>query len=360
MFLHEIKKWAACSLLLWLPTVYADTEVLTLQHRMPQELVPILTPFLDKEGVIKSFNNQLIIETSAENLASLKKLVQDLDKPAQKLMLSVSQSKEAPSEQFSVDAKGKVVFGEDNFTLSSQISTTRSTSREANQSLNHIQVISGTPAMITSGKTVALVANRGAFQDKGSYSRNESKQENTQNYSLPTDNANTIIKNVDGSSTNENRLTITNTPTDPNLPSSDVVMSPVAGGNATLSNSDKSKTSSAQAAYNAGGYQEQYLYDQLQSGAIITPTLMGNSVHLDILLQNEVPVNQPDSNIQTNTVTKAMQKTKTVMEVPLGEWVYVGGNQPDQTLNSIGTSHRTRNRDESKMSIWVRVDKIGD
>lgn len=360
MFLKKIQQWAACGLLLWLPAVHADTEVLTLQHRMPQELIPILTPFLDKEGVIKSFNNQLVIQTSTENLVSLKKLVQDLDKPVQKLMLSVSQSKEAPSEQFSVDAKGKVIFGQDNFTLSSQISTSRSTSREEDQSLNHIQVVSGSPAMITSGKTVALLTNRGAIQDKGSASLNQLQQDQSQKYTLPTDNAGTTIQNTGTTSTNQNHLTITNNPTDPNLPTSDVIMQPVVGGNVSIENSNKNKATSANSQYNLGGFQEQYQYDNLESGMIVTPTLMGNQVRLDIIMKNEVPVNKQGNNIQNNTVTKAMQKTETVLEVPLGEWIYVGGNQVDDTHHSIGTTHRTRNRDESKMSIWVRVDKIGE
>lgn len=360
MFLNQIKKWATFSLLLWLPTVYAETEIFTLQHRMPQELLPILTPFLDKEGVMKSFNNQLIIQTSAENLASLKKLVQDLDKPAKKLMLSVSQSKEAPSEQFSVDAKGKVIFGQDNFTLSSQISTSRGTSREENQSLNHIQVISGTPAMITSGKTVALLMNRGAIQDKGTANFNKVQQEQSQKYSLPTDNVGTTIQNRNTPSTNQNSLTITNNPADPNLPTSDVVLQPVIGGNVSVENANKNSSSNANSEYNLGGFQEQYQYDNLESGVIVTPTLMGNQVRLDIMMQNEVPVNNQNTNLQTNAVTKAMQKTQTVLEVPLGEWVYVGGNQADDTHHSTGTLHRTRNRDESKMSIWVRVDKIGE
>ena len=358
MFLKQIKKWAAFSLLLWLPTEYADTEVLTLQHRMPQELLPILTPFLDKEGVIKSFNNQLVIQTSAENLANLKKLVQDLDKPSQRLMLSVSQSKEAPSEQFSVDAKGKVVFGQDNFTLNSQISTSRSTSREENQSLNHIQVVSGTPAMITSGKTVALLTNRGGIQDKGTSSLNKTQQEQSQKYTLPTDNAGTTIQNTGTTSTNQNRLTITNNPADPDLPTSDVILQPVAGGNVSIENTNNNKTTTANSQNNLGGFQEQYQYDNLESGVIVTPTLIGSQVRLDIIMQNQVPVN--NQNIQNNAVTKAMQKTQTVIEVPLGEWVYVGGNQADETHHSTGTMHRTRNRDESKMSIWVRVDKIGE
>lgn len=348
-------------LIFWVPTVvYADSAVLTLQHRVPEELVPILSPFLSQDGVIKPFENQLIIQTDAENLATLKKLVQDLDKPVQKLMLSVSQSKEAPSEQFSVDAKGKVIFGEDNFTLSGQVSTTNRTSREENQSLNHIQVVSGMAAMITSGKTIALLNQRGAIQDKGSASLNQIQQNQSQKYTVPTDNAGTTIQNTGTSSTNQNRLTITNDPADPNLPSSDVIMQPVAGGNVSIENSNKNKVTSGNAQYNLGGFQEQYQYDNLESGVIVTPTLIGNQVRLDILMQNEVAANTQDHNIQHNSVAKAMQKTKTVMEVPLGEWVYVGGNQADGSARNNSTSTRTQSRDASKMSIWLRVDKIGE
>jgi hypothetical protein len=346
---------------------YAESEVITLQHRMPEELLPILTPFMNKEGVIKSFQNQLIIETNADNLANIKKIIQDLDKPAKKLLLSVSQSKEAPREKFSVEASGKVIFGQDSFTLNSEISTSNRTSREENQSLNQIQVLSGNSAMIMSGKTVALIAQRGGLRDSGSASLNKNQNEQSQNFSIPTDNANTTIQNTQTNTTpKDNLLTInplvppppTTPPTTP--PTSVVTINPVTGGNVTISNSNKDKVTSADSQYNMGGYQEQYLYDNLESGAIITPTLLGNQVRLDIILKTEVPVSSQDNNLQTNTVTKAIQKTNTVVQVPLGEWVYIGGNQEDDTQHATTTSHRTQNRDESKMSIWVRVDKIGE
>lgn len=373
LFKHQIYSLIFLNLIFILNSysAHADTELITLQHRTPQELVPILTPFLNKEGVIKAFENQLIIQSNTENLANLKKMALGLDKAPKKLLLSVSHSKDAPNEQFSVDVNGRVIFGEDSFTLndktSTTISTTISTSREENQSLNQIQVLSGTPAMITSGKTVALVANRGVFQDKGLASLNQTQEEQSQSYSVPTDSANTVIKNTASSTTpSDNLLTINPLVPPPPLnpptptPTSVVTINPVAGGNVTVANSHTNRNTTGNSQYHTGAFQEQYLYDNLESGAIIIPTLIGNQVRLDITLQNEVPVNQADSNIKNNTITKAMQKTKTVMDVPLGEWTYVGGNQADAISNSISTQRRTKNRDESKMSIWVRVDKIGE
>ena len=340
----------------------ADTDIIHLKNRTPEELLPILSPFVEKGGIIHSFQNQIILQASAENLAQIKKMLLELDKPAEKLLLSVSQAKNAPREQFSVDIHGNVLFGQEAFSLNGQISSTNQSTRQENQNFNHIQVLSGHTATILSGKTVALINNRGALQNQGTANLTQTQNNQSQNYTIPSDNPATIA-NTSIPSLNTNLITIALPPVAgaAPLPSSDVTLQPLVGGNVTLGNSTSHNSTTAGSQYHTGAYQEQYLYNNLQSGAVITPTLLGNNqVKLDIVLQNEVPVENQDNNLNTNTVTKAMQKTHTVLQVPLGEWIYIGGNQIDQTQQSLSTSLRTENREASNMSLWLRVDKIGD
>lgn len=91
-----------------------EMEVVPLQHRTLEQLLPVLTPFVEPDGVISGMNGQLIIRASPKNIEEIKALLAKLDTPAKRLKITVSNdiAGELASENASVS--GQVIIGEHN------------------------------------------------------------------------------------------------------------------------------------------------------------------------------------------------------------------------------------------------------
>ena len=65
-------------------------EVIDIKYRNAQEVLPILQPFVAKDGSISALNNQLIVRTTPQNLAELHKILDGIDKRPRRLVITVS------------------------------------------------------------------------------------------------------------------------------------------------------------------------------------------------------------------------------------------------------------------------------
>ncbi|TVO75932.1 MAG: hypothetical protein FHK78_10695 [Sedimenticola selenatireducens] len=147
-------------------SVIADypLEIIQLQSRPTAEMIPILRPFIDKDGSIAGMNDQLIIRTSPANLVEIRKVIQRLDHPPRRLMISVRQATGHQLNQRRTQADinlvvgkhAKVVVGNpgnDN-TVRYQI---RDSQTKSNLDATHrLQVLEGHSAFITTGQSVPV------------------------------------------------------------------------------------------------------------------------------------------------------------------------------------------------------------
>ena len=78
-------------LLLASPAVLAQEtlEVISLRHRTVDQVLPVLRPLLAPGGALTGQSNQLIVRTSPENLAQIRAVLDAIDQPARRLMISV-------------------------------------------------------------------------------------------------------------------------------------------------------------------------------------------------------------------------------------------------------------------------------
>lgn len=124
------------------------TAVIQLNYRTPDEILPAITPFLDKDATAKTFENQIILQTSASNLATIKNIIQKLDIPAKQLMISVSNGYDRPND----------------VTASMQTITT---TREADTNIDHIRINNGQVAFIKTSVTIPLITSQ--YVDSDNY-----------------------------------------------------------------------------------------------------------------------------------------------------------------------------------------------
>ena len=64
-------------------------EVISLQHRTAEQVIPVLRPLLEPGGAMTGQSSQLIVRTSAENLAQIRAALAAIDRPLRRLEISV-------------------------------------------------------------------------------------------------------------------------------------------------------------------------------------------------------------------------------------------------------------------------------
>ncbi len=59
----------------------ADLEVFSLRHRTVDQVLPAVQPFVERGGAIQGMNGQIIVRSSPENIAEIRRLIATLDTP---------------------------------------------------------------------------------------------------------------------------------------------------------------------------------------------------------------------------------------------------------------------------------------
>lgn len=87
-------RYCLCSLILLisLPAAASELnlEVITLHYRSADEIIPVIKPFVGTDGTVTGMNNQLIIKSTAANIADIKQLLLNIDRKPRRLMITVS------------------------------------------------------------------------------------------------------------------------------------------------------------------------------------------------------------------------------------------------------------------------------
>lgn len=88
-----------------------DMEIIPLRHRTVEQVIPALQPFVEPGGALSGMNNQLILRGSARNREQVKQALAAIDTPQRRLMIRVSQNRDAESRQQGGEVSGNVGFG---------------------------------------------------------------------------------------------------------------------------------------------------------------------------------------------------------------------------------------------------------
>lgn len=173
------------SILLELPFVMAEEmelEIIPLQSRMTEEVIPILSPLVAQGGTITGMNNQLVIKTTPDNLAEIKKVLENLDRPPRRLLITVTHDvgghmqtrEDALSGKYSTDntrivikdpnrsREGLVIAAEDEDGNRIQYRNLDRRTTIDDRNAFKVQALEGHPAFIQSGQSVP-VRNQTAY-----------------------------------------------------------------------------------------------------------------------------------------------------------------------------------------------------
>ena len=149
-------------------------EVIQLKHRTTNEIIPLIDPFLDKQGALNGMRGKLIIRTTPENLREIKQLLNEIDSAPRRLIITVKQDVDSttarsllrlsgninkggtrariPSRTGNKGLVSKNNLGKDN--LKVQIINNQNLKRDNNT--QSIQVLDGGHALIHIGKSLPI------------------------------------------------------------------------------------------------------------------------------------------------------------------------------------------------------------
>lgn len=166
-----MKKTLALLLLLPLSALAAELEVIALKHRSAEELLPIVRPLLDRDGVASGMNYQLILRTSPRNLAEIKKLLTSLDIAPRRLRITVMQDVDRDTVARLISVSGSVgrnpritlpdggggagvEIGQGRDRLKANVISTRSL--EEGRNTQQLQVLEGNRALVRTGQSMPV------------------------------------------------------------------------------------------------------------------------------------------------------------------------------------------------------------
>jgi hypothetical protein len=137
--------------LISLSVIADELEIIDLKGATPQELIPLIKPFVGPDGSVTGMHNKLIIRTSADRMAQVRKILQEFDRAPRRLLIHVRDT--APSEvehsriDLSIDQPHLQIGEKEKNRLRIKRYTTET--QEAN--LRTLQTIEGQPTLISSG-----------------------------------------------------------------------------------------------------------------------------------------------------------------------------------------------------------------
>ena len=150
-------------------------EVVPLNYRAAEEIIPIIRPLLPPQGSVSGLNNQLIIRTTPENLEQIKQILASIDAAPRRLMISVRQDVDLERTQRGGQLSGRVEIG-DNVTINkpgrptppgasvrvdgARAKVYSSEAQKTDRVSQQVQVLEGNRALIRVGQSVPVRIRR--------------------------------------------------------------------------------------------------------------------------------------------------------------------------------------------------------
>ncbi len=149
-------------------------EVITLKYRNADQIIPMLKPLLAPGGTISGMQNRVIVRTTPENLAELRKVLGMVDNAPRRLLISVRQDAAASGSLDEAEISGSIGNDRARATVpgtgSQQGGTAqvkrgddkvrgrvlRSQSASTDRDVQTVQVLEGNEAIINVGQSVAI------------------------------------------------------------------------------------------------------------------------------------------------------------------------------------------------------------
>lgn len=128
-------------------------EVIDLQYRTAQEVIPVLQPLLESGGALSGADYKLFVRASAANVAQLRQALARIDRQPRQLLVSVRRATRQDLQREGISATGVVGTGQSGVT----VRATDASVQRQDAGIASVQVLEGNSAYIATGRSVPVV-----------------------------------------------------------------------------------------------------------------------------------------------------------------------------------------------------------
>lgn len=128
-----------------------EMQVFELQGATLDEILPLIKPFVGPDGTVTGMHNRLIVRTSPERMAEVRKILAEFDRAPRRLLIHLRDTAPTESESGQIDLSvrtPRVQIGE---TEKNSLSVKRYTTRSETVGQRTLQTLEGQPTLISSG-----------------------------------------------------------------------------------------------------------------------------------------------------------------------------------------------------------------
>ena len=132
-----------------------ELEIIPLRSQTVDQVLPTLLPLVEPGGTLTGLNNQLFLRASPRNRADIKKALAALDTPTRRLIIRVSQNRQAENSARGGEASGQVVLGSTRRSnVEARVWDTKSVRGESAAQM--VQTVEGGQAFIQVGRSLPI------------------------------------------------------------------------------------------------------------------------------------------------------------------------------------------------------------
>ena len=149
----------------------AATEVIPLNFRTTEELIPVVQSALGNEGRVSAYGNQLVVNAPTAKITEIRALLSQLDTQPRRLLISVDSNESSYRDDrgYGVDGSisagsGRVEIGRGEVNGRDQARIIRRSTDSRGGGTQQVQTSEGYPALIQIGQSVPVVtSSRGPY-----------------------------------------------------------------------------------------------------------------------------------------------------------------------------------------------------
>ena len=183
-------------------------DIVPLRHLTVEQAITLVKPFIEKEGALSGWNNQLVVRTTPENMAQIKEMLQTLDVPPRRLLITVKQNAQIEQADNEISTRGEIRSGDVQISTGKkgaqprdgvEVRILRSDTLGQDKNAQQVQVLAGSRAFIEIGQSMPVAERTvegGGITDPRLYKSITYKNLTTGFSILPRVNGNTVTLEV--------------------------------------------------------------------------------------------------------------------------------------------------------------------
>lgn len=147
------------------PSSAQALSIIELHNRTAEEVIPVLQPMLEPGGALSGQDDKLFVRASAANVAQMRAVLAQIDRPARQWLVSVRRGAGQDIEQEEVAISGTLRTGDASVSVNQRpraasevnVRATEASAHAAGESVSSVQVMEGSSAFIATGAEVPVV-----------------------------------------------------------------------------------------------------------------------------------------------------------------------------------------------------------